>query len=111
MTMIEIANDDDAARASLLESPPAIAAAKKSILFFWADWHGPSRPGGAFDDAARALLATNLGGDSDVRFYRVVAEEAPRLSRKVSRFYRVPSSYVFARRAFYYTLCSGGMIL
>jgi hypothetical protein len=87
MTMIEIANDDDAARASLLESPPDNASESKSILFFWADWHAPSRPGGAFDDAARALVAANRGDDSGVRFYHVMAEEAPRLSRKVRQVF------------------------
>ncbi|MFM6005836.1 MAG: hypothetical protein ACKPA7_19380, partial [Sphaerospermopsis kisseleviana] len=57
--MIDISNDDDAARASLLpplgSSLPVAAdegekkPATKSILFFWADWHEPSSPGGAFD--------------------------------------------------------------
>ncbi len=52
--MINIANDADAARASLLESPPTNnvngivvgggnrrESTAKSILFFWADWHAP----------------------------------------------------------------------
>lgn len=104
LTMIDIANDDDAERASLLESSPTANVGEvvegeggenrretssittnKSILFFWADWHAPSRPGGAFDDAARALLAASRGDDSGIRFYRIMAEGAPRLSRKVRR--------------------------
>ena len=86
--MIDIANDDDAARASLLESPnPADGVASsspKSILFFWADWHPPSSPGGAFDAAARALAARGDPSGAAARFYRVSAEGAPRLSRRVS---------------------------
>ena len=79
--MIDIANDDDAERASLLESSPTANVGE----VVEADWHAPSRPGGAFDDAARALLAASRGDDSGIRFYRIMAEGAPRLSRKVRR--------------------------
>lgn len=49
------------------------------ILFFWAEWHSPSNAGGPFDTVFKALVQQN---DGSVKFYRVLAEEAPKLSRK-----------------------------
>ncbi|KAL9183060.1 hypothetical protein ACHAXT_004847 [Thalassiosira profunda] len=69
-SIVDIATDADAA--SLL------GAGKKSILFFWADWHAPSNAGGPFDTVVKTLA-----GQSDaVQFYRVLAEGAVELSRK-----------------------------
>ena len=78
--IIDIANDKDAASASLLESSNS-SSGKKSILFFWAEWHAPSNSGGPFDTVLKTLAEQN---DGSVQFYRVLAEEAPKLSRKVS---------------------------
>jgi len=77
----DIANDKDAASASLLESSNSSSSGKKSILFFWAEWHAPSNSGGPFDTVLKTLAEQN---DGSVQFYRVLAEEAPKLSRKVS---------------------------
>ncbi|MDB4430364.1 hypothetical protein N9140_00220 [bacterium] len=79
--IIDIANDKDAASASLLESSNSSSGPKKSILFFWAEWHAPSNSGGPFDMVLKTLAEQN---DGSVQFYRVLAEEAPKLSRKVS---------------------------
>ena len=79
--IIDIANDKDAASASLLESSNSSSSGKKSILFFWAEWHAPSNSGGPFDMVLKTLAEQN---DGSVQFYRVLAEEAPKLSRKVS---------------------------
>ena len=80
--IIDIANDKDAASASLLESSNSKSSGgKKSILFFWAEWHAPSNSGGPFDTVLKTLAEQN---DGSVQFYRVLAEEAPKLSRKVS---------------------------
>ena len=78
--IIDISNDKDAASASLLESSNS-SSGKKSILFFWAEWHAPSNSGGPFDTVLKTLAEQN---DGSVQFYRVLAEEAPKLSRKVS---------------------------
>jgi thioredoxin-like negative regulator of GroEL len=78
--IIDISNDKDAASASLLESSSS-SSGKKSILFFWAEWHAPSNSGGPFDTVLKTLAEQN---DGSVQFYRVLAEEAPKLSRKVS---------------------------
>ena len=78
--IIDIANDKDAASASLLESSNS-SSGKKSILFFWAEWHASSNSGGPFDTVLKTLAEQN---DGSVQFYRVLAEEAPKLSRKVS---------------------------
>lgn len=79
--IVDISNDNDAAAASLLDAPAAASADnRKSILFFWAEWHAPSNAGGPFDTVVRTLAQQN---DGSVRFYRVLAEEAAGLSRKV----------------------------
>jgi len=75
MAIIDISNDKDA---SLLDS----SGHNKSILFFWADWHEPSNVGGPFDMVLKTLAEQN-NDDSNVQFYKVLAEEAPKLSRKV----------------------------
>lgn len=79
-TIIDIASDSDAANASLLGD---VGGGSKSILFFWADWHAPSNSGGPFDTVVKALAQQN---DGSVKFYRVLAEEAPALSQKVCLF-------------------------
>ena len=76
MTIIDISND--AAAASLLDS----SRGEKSILFFWAEWHAPSNSGGPFDTVVKTLAQQN---DGSVKFYRVLAEECPKLSQKVCR--------------------------
>ncbi len=84
--IIDISNDRDAADASLLGLPlPGGSSSSsnnnnKSILFFWAEWHAPSISGGPFDTVVKTLAQQN---DGSVKFYRVLAEEAPKLSRKV----------------------------
>ena len=75
----DISNDHDAADASLFTGGKNNG--KKSILFFWADWHAPSNSGGPFDTVVKSLAQQN---DGSVIFYRVLAEEAPKLSRQVS---------------------------
>ena len=79
--IIDIASDADAAAASLLGAPPA-GSGKKSVLFFWADWHAPSNTGGPFDTVVQTLA----GQDGGVQFYRVLAEGAMELSRKVRQY-------------------------
>lgn len=75
--IIDISNDHDAADASLLGVDNN---GKKTILFYWAEWHAPSSSGGPFDTVVKSLAQQN---DGSVIFYRVLAEEAPKLSRKV----------------------------
>jgi len=53
--IIEIANDTDAT--SLLD-PPTEGSSRKSILFFWAEWHPPSNSGGIFDTVVCPLIST-----------------------------------------------------
>ncbi len=80
--IIDINNDKDAAAASLLNSTNNIShdgSGSKSIFFFWADWHEPSSPKGAFDTVFRTLAQQ----ESNIKFYRILAEEAPKLSTKV----------------------------
>lgn len=86
--IIDISNDRDAADASLLDSQSfkggddsSSSSSHKSILFFWAAWHAPSNTGGPFDTVVRTLAEQN--NDGTVKFYRVLAEDAPKLSRKV----------------------------
>ena len=74
MAITDIANDKDT---SLLDN----SSGSKSILFFWADWHEPSNVGGPFDMVLKTLAEQN--NDGSVQFYKVLAEEAPKLSRKV----------------------------
>ena len=74
VTIFDISNDKDK---SLLDN----SSGSKSILFFWADWHEPSNVGGPFDMVLKTLAEQN---DGSVQFYKVLAEEAPKLSRKVS---------------------------
>ena len=76
MAIVDISND--AAAASLLES----SSGEKSVLFFWAEWHAPSNSGGPFDTVVKTLAQQN---DGSVKFYRVLAEECPKLSQKVCR--------------------------
>lgn len=85
IVLTDIANDDDATRASLLLDLPSTAAATAGsiILFFWADWHAPSSPGGAFHVAIQTLADSSSCSNNNVTFYRVLAEGAPNLSRKV----------------------------
>eukprot|EP00804_Cyclotella_cryptica_P001442 CCRYP_003671-RA/>CCRYP_003671-RA protein AED:0.39 eAED:0.39 QI:91/1/1/1/1/1/2/131/374 len=59
-------------------SSSLIATGSKSVLFFWADWHPSSRPGGSFDAVFHALAKDA----TDVKFYRVEAEEALEVSKK-----------------------------
>lgn len=79
--IIDIANDEAAAAASLLGAPGGGVDGAKSILFFWAEWHAPSSAGGPFDTVVTTLARQDGGGG--VRFFRVLAEGAPGLSRKV----------------------------
>ena len=74
VSIIDISNDKDA---SLLNN----SNGRKSILFFWADWHEPSNVGGPFDMVLKTLAEQN--NDGSVQFCKVLAEEAPKLSRKV----------------------------
>ena len=77
-TIVDINNDNEAKAASLFDAVTA-----KSVLFFWADWHAPSAAGGPFDSVVKALAGQS---ETDgVKIYRVLAEEAPTLSQKVSR--------------------------
>ena len=55
----------------------------KSIIFFWAEWHPSSSPGGSFDAVFNALAKDTM----DVKFYRVEAEAALGVSKKVSCLY------------------------
>lgn len=81
--IIEINNDKDAAAASLLDATND-GSGSKSIFFFWADWHAPSSPKGAFDTVFCTLAQQQSGsGGNNIKFYRVLAEEAPKLSMKV----------------------------
>jgi len=79
--MIDITNDEDATDASLsLESSSSTdGTGKKTVLFFYADWHAPSASGGPFDMVVKTLAQQSNG---NVQFYRVAAEEAPKLSSK-----------------------------
>mmetsp|Transcript_2257 Transcript_2257/g.4561 ORF Transcript_2257/g.4561 Transcript_2257/m.4561 type:complete len:99 (-) Transcript_2257:1094-1390(-) len=82
--IIEINNDKGAAAASLLDVTND-GSGSKSIYFFWADWHAPSSPKGAFDSVFSTLAQQQReSGGSNIKFYRVLAEEAPKLSMKVS---------------------------
>lgn len=78
VSIIDIANDKDAASASILEL--SNGGGKKSIVYFWAEWHAPSNSGGPFDTVLKTLAEQN---DGSIQFYRVLAEESPKLSRKV----------------------------
>ena len=69
-TIININND----------ATPIEAAGHKSILFFWAEWHPSSSAGGSFD----AVFNTLAMETADVKFYRVEAEAALGVSKKVS---------------------------
>jgi hypothetical protein len=95
MVLIDIANET---QASLLLDLPSTAAATGGsiILFFWADWHVPSSPGGAFHVAIQTLANSSSSSSSsntnNVTFYRILAEGAPNLSRKVRC---VRSTYIF----------------
>jgi hypothetical protein len=94
MALIDIANETQALL--LLDLPSTAAATGGSIiLFFWADWHAPSSPGGAFHSAIQTLANSSSSSSSsntnNVTFYRVLAEGAPSLSRKVRFSYQ----YIF----------------
>lgn len=71
MPPINISSDSDASLISL---------GSKSIIFFWANWHPSSSKGGAFDTVFNTLAKDA----KDVKFYRVEAEEALGVSKKVS---------------------------
>lgn len=60
----------------------SIETGQKSILFFWADWHPSSSPGGSFDAVFNALAKDAA---TDAKFYRVEAEAALGVSKKVRR--------------------------
>lgn len=77
---VDIINDDEAKAASLLDTSSPTDG-QKTVLYFWAEWHAPSAIGGPFDTVVKTLTAQN--GADVVKFYRVLAEEAPTLSRKV----------------------------
>lgn len=78
---VDINNDTEAKAASLLDA--SSSAGQKSVLFFWAEWHAPSAAGGPFDTVVKALAGQS--GSDGVTIYRVLAEEAPTLSQKVSQ--------------------------
>ena len=71
-SVIDISND---------ASSSLISTGSKSVLFFWADWHPSSRPGGSFDAVFHTLAKDATDA---VKFYRVEAEEALGVSKKVS---------------------------
>ena len=77
--IVDINNDTEAKAASLLDSSPV---GQKRVLFFWAEWHAPSAAGGPFNAVVKALAGQS--GSDGVTIYRVLAEEAPTLSQKVS---------------------------
>ena len=79
-SIVDINNDTEAKAASLLDA--SSSASQKSVLFFWAEWHAPSATGGPFDMVVKALAGQS--GTDGVNIYRVLAEEAPTLSQKVS---------------------------
>lgn len=79
-SIVDINNDTEAKAASLLDA--SSSAGQKSVLFFWAEWHAPSAAGGPFDTVVKALAGQS--GSDGVTIYRVLAEEAPTLSQKVS---------------------------
>ncbi|KAL7516093.1 hypothetical protein ACHAWX_001152 [Stephanocyclus meneghinianus] len=68
-SVIDISND---------ASSSLISRGSKSVLFFWADWHPSSRPGGSFDAVFHTLAKDAI----DVKFYRVEAEEALGVSKQ-----------------------------
>lgn len=53
---------------------------KKSVLFFWANWHAESSPRGNIDIVFQTLAKQS---GEDVAYYRVEAEAVPDLSLKV----------------------------
>jgi hypothetical protein len=57
-----------------------IETGHKSVVFFWAEWHPSSSPGGSFDAVFNALAKEA----TDVKFYRVEAEAALGVSKQVS---------------------------
>lgn len=64
------------------------ASKKKSVLYFWADWHDASRPNGSFDTVFRSLASAMTESSKDpsscnIEFFRVEAEAVPELSLKV----------------------------
>ena len=84
MAPIDIKDDDEARGASLLADGDSSGGGGKVALFFYAEWHEPSAEGGPFDLVVKTL-ANQGGGHGDVQFYRVLAEEAPSLSNKVTQ--------------------------
>ena len=86
--LIDIANETQALLLLDLSSTTAAATSGSIILFFWADWHVPSSPGGAFHVAIQTLAdsSSSSSSNNNVTFYRVLAEGAPNLSRKVRLF-------------------------
>ena len=79
-SIVDIKNDTEAKAASLLDA--SALSDKKNVLFFYAEWHEPSAAGGPFDMVVKALAGQS--GTDGVNIYRVLAEEAPSLSQKVS---------------------------
>jgi len=79
-SIVDIKNDSEAKAASLLDT--SALPGKKNVLFFYAEWHEPSAAGGPFDMVVKALAGQS--GTDGVNIYRVLAEEAPTLSQKVS---------------------------
>jgi Grx4 family monothiol glutaredoxin len=51
---------------------------KSALLFFWADWHEPSKVGGQMDGVLEAL--SQKYSKSAISFFRVEAEEIPAVS-------------------------------
>ena len=49
------------------------------ILFFWADWHGPSKLGGQMDQLYKTL---SLKYGNSIKFARIEAEKLPSASLK-----------------------------
>lgn len=85
--LIDIATETQALLLLDLSSTTAAATSGSIILFFWADWHAPSSPGGAFHVAIQTLAdSSSSSSNNNVTFYRVLAEGAPNLSRKVRLF-------------------------
>ena len=94
--LIDIANDTQALLLLDSSSTTAAATSGSSILFFWADWHAPSSPGGSFHVAIQTLAdssSSRSSNNNNVTFYRVLAEGAPNLSRKVRLF--LVYNYIF----------------
>ena len=67
-----------------ISSEPPVIAGKSSVILIWASWDDNSSPGGAVDKIFTTLSnQPDLASSNKVNFYRVEAEAAPDLCRKV----------------------------